>query len=189
MQQLGDLAAVENVLVRQWGMGGYGYGNGAHRPLGREIGCSGLMTSVHPKWPTNSRPCLTTSLSSTRAVDPTEPSRTSQPSPPHWFQRADGPPERPHVASLRPRHRPDARVCVRCASAVQFVGALAALAFGPDLEMPCRASCSAHGVYDLHGLKPANDINQYRAHDASKHHATQPPKRPEADRRYAENGG
>ena len=72
------------------------------------------------------------------------------------------------------------------------VGALAALAFGPDLEMPCRASCSAHGVHDLHGLKPANDINQHRAHDASKHHATQPPKRPEADplpSRYAENGG
>jgi hypothetical protein len=28
------------------------------------------------------------------------------------------------------------------------VGTLAALAFGPDLEMPCRASCFAHGVYD-----------------------------------------
>jgi hypothetical protein len=33
-----------------------------------------------------------------------------------------------------------------------------------------------YSAYGVHGLKPANDTNQHLAHDASKHHATQPPK-------------
>jgi hypothetical protein len=51
VQQLGDIAAVEDILARKRRMSGYGFANGAHRRLG--IGIGVVVSDPNPPGPAN----------------------------------------------------------------------------------------------------------------------------------------